>query len=81
MVRSGKNEGVTVALMKMVVMAPVFELIINRVPYYITLIIIGGGYLPLPGYFRQAICFFMLGLLMGTTEAKNPMCRTRSRRR
>ena len=51
-------------------MAPVFELIINRVPYYITLIIIGGGYLPLPGYFRQAICFFMLGLLMGTTEAK-----------
>ena len=23
--------------------APVFELIINRVPYYITLIIIGGG--------------------------------------
>lgn len=52
--------------------APVFELIINKVPYYITLIIIGGGwYLPFPGYFRQAICFFMLGLFMGAIEAKN----------
>lgn len=52
--------------------APVFELIINRTPHYITLIIIGGGwYLPLPGYFRQAICFFMLGLFMGAIEAKN----------
>lgn len=51
--------------------APVFELIINRIPHYITLIIIGGWYLPLPGYFRQAICFFMLGLFMGAIEAKN----------
>lgn len=52
--------------------APVFELIINRIPYYITLIIIGGGwYLPLHGYFRQAICFFMLGLFMGAIEVKN----------
>lgn len=54
-------------------MAPVFDLVINRAPYCITLIIIGGGgwYLPLPGYFRQAICFFMLGLFMGAIEAKN----------
>lgn len=52
--------------------APIFKLVIKKIPYYVTLIIIGGGwYLPLPGYFRQAICFFMLGLFMGTIKVKN----------
>ena len=52
--------------------APILKAAVNKIPYYIMLPIIGGWYLPLPERFRQVLCFFLLGLLIGKGEIKLP---------
>ena len=49
--------------------APPLRFIAKKLPYYVTLLIVGiVWFLPLPSFLRQAFCFFMLGLLIGSKE-------------
>lgn len=50
--------------------APILKAAVNKIPSYIMLPIIGGWYMPLPVHLRQALCFFLLGLLIGKGEIK-----------
>lgn len=55
-------------------MAPVFELIINRVPYYITLIIIGGGVLATSWIFQTGDLLLYVRSFNGYHRSKKSKC-------
>lgn len=49
---------------------PILKRVMNSISVHWMLLIGGVWYSPLPGYFRQAVCFFMLGLYIGSEKSK-----------